>query len=66
VSHSIRRFIYGITIWQERPTFSHRPAAWRFSVEDARTGLVHPCRSLKAVITFLRQRMENDKSEGSP
>lgn len=53
---SLKRFIYLLSIWQERPAEPDMPAVWRISLEDARTGQRHGFGSLKQTLAFLQDR----------
>jgi hypothetical protein len=66
LSNPIRRFIYVVTLWQERPTSSDKPAIWRFILEDARTGHKRGFGSLEALSAYVRRRMTTDRSDRSP
>lgn len=45
-----------LRFWQER----NRPGAWRFSLEDVRTGKRQGFADLDALITFLRATIAHD------
>jgi hypothetical protein len=73
VQNSSSRFIYVVTIWQERPASSDAPAVWRVRVEDARTGDKYGFTDLKQLMAFLKaqraetvSRQSEDKKEMFP
>lgn len=53
---SLKHFIYLLSIWQERPAAPDKPAVWRISLENARTGQRHCFGSLKQTLAFLQDR----------
>ena len=52
-----RRFVYVLTVWEERPASEARPAVWRFSLEDTRAHHRLGFGSLTDVTAFLRREM---------
>lgn len=53
-----RRFLYLLTMWQERPASPEHPAVWRFSLEDTRTDQRRGFGSLEGLVAFLRAQVE--------
>jgi hypothetical protein len=66
LSNPTRRYIYVVTLWQERPASPDKPAVWRFALEDARTGRKRGFGSLEALSAYLQRRMATDRSDQSP
>ena len=46
-----------VRLWQERPASPGRPAVWRCSVEDTRTGQRRGFAGLEALTAFLQAQM---------
>jgi hypothetical protein len=63
LSNPTRRFIYVVTLWQERSASPEDPAVWRFTLEDARTGHKRGFGSLEALSAYVRRRMTTDRSD---
>jgi hypothetical protein len=57
VRDSLKRSIYLLTIWQERPASSEHAAVWRFSLEDARSGERWGFANLEQILAFLEKQM---------
>lgn len=55
---------YLLTVWEERNVDRSLPVAWRFSLEDARTGQRRGFAGLEAFVAALRQEMANVEAEG--
>lgn len=51
--------------WEERSQSLANAAAWRFSLEDSRTGRRHGFAKLEAVMAFLQQELAEDAAEVS-
>ena len=49
----LKRYVYLLIAWQERPASSVERAIWRFSLENARTGQRHGFGTLEQLLTFL-------------
>jgi len=58
-----KRFLYLLTMWQERPTSPAHPAVWRFSLEDTRTRQRRGFGSLEGLMAFLREQVEAGRAE---
>jgi hypothetical protein len=54
----LKRSLHLLLMWQERPAAPDRPAVWRFSLEDVRTGQRHGFGSLEGLLAFLRAQVE--------
>jgi hypothetical protein len=54
---------YLLTVWEERSTESDTPSAWRFRLEEARTGQRRGFASLEALIVFLQAELFDDRTE---
>jgi len=52
-----RRFVYVLTVWEERPASEARPAVWRFSLEDTHARHRLGFGSLSDLTAFLRQEI---------
>ena len=52
-----KRFLYVLTLWQERPEIDDQPAVWRYSLEDPYSGERRGFGSLDGVTAFLRDRV---------
>lgn len=52
-----RRFVYVLTVWEERPACEARPAVWRFSLENPRARSRLGFGSLSDLTAFLRREM---------
>jgi hypothetical protein len=57
-----RRSVYFLTIWQERPGETDRPAVWRYSLEDVHTGQKRGFGSLEQMLVFLHELMAEKMS----
>jgi hypothetical protein len=53
---------YLLTVWEERNVDPNLPVAWRFSLEDARTGQRRGFAGLEALVTALKQEMADDQA----
>jgi hypothetical protein len=52
-----------LTLWEERTEDPNVPSAWRFRLEDPRTGQQQGFASLEALVTALEQEMvDGDES----
>jgi hypothetical protein len=60
------RLVHLLTLWRERPARAGRPALWRFSVENVRTGERRGFASLEALMAFLRAQMEARGEKDDP
>ena len=54
---------YLLTLWEERSPDPLEPVAWRFRLEDPRTGQRHGFTSLEALVAVLEREMA-DEGEG--
>jgi hypothetical protein len=54
---------YLLTVWEERNLDPNLPVAWRFSLEDARTGQSRGFAGLEALVVALEQEMAGDRTE---
>jgi hypothetical protein len=54
---------YMLTVWEERNLDPSLPVAWRFSLEDARTGQRHGFSGLEALVAALQQEMAKDRAK---
>ena len=52
-----RRLVYVLTLWEERPATSDRPAVWRFSLESSQAHQRQGFGSLSDVMAFLTREM---------
>ena len=52
---------YVLRCWEMRSQHPDRPATWRFSLEDPRTGEKHHVADVDALIAFLHATFENTK-----
>ncbi len=50
-------YAYILRLWQERPALSERPAVWRISLTDTRSGERRGFGDVEALLAFLRTRM---------
>jgi hypothetical protein len=53
-----------LTVWEERNADPNLPGAWRFSLEDARTGRRRAFAGLEALVAALQQEMAEDRAKG--
>jgi hypothetical protein len=53
---------YLLTVWEERNVDPSSPGAWRFSLEDARTGRRRGFAGLEALVAALQQEMAEDQA----
>jgi len=56
---------YLLTLWEERSQDPLEPTAWRFRLEDPRTGQRHGFASLEALVAVLEQEMAVEGEYGS-
>jgi hypothetical protein len=54
---------YLLTAWEERSRDPDVPAAWRFRLEEARTGRQRGFASLEVLTAFLRAELDGDRHE---
>ncbi len=54
---SLKRTIYLLTVWQERPASSGRAAVWRYSLENVRTGQKRGFTSLEEISNFIQNHV---------
>ena len=54
---------YLLTVWEERSEEPDTPSAWRFSLEEARTGKRRGFADLEALIAFLRTELIDERTE---
>ena len=54
---------YLLTVWEDRSAEPDMPSAWRFSLEEARTGQRRGFAGLEALIAFLRTELLDDRTE---
>lgn len=54
---------YLLTVWEERSSNPNAPPAWRFSLEDARTGQRRGYAGLEALVTALEQELADYRVE---
>ena len=59
MTNSPRRFLYLLTLWQERPATGDRPAVWRFRLEDTRSNEQWGFGSPDDLLAFLQQQVED-------
>jgi hypothetical protein len=57
---------YVLRCWEMRSQIPKRPAMWRFSLEEARTGEKHTFADLEALVTFLQAELAKPESEKAP
>lgn len=57
---------YLLTVWQERNVDPSSPGAWRFSLEDARTGRRRGFAGLEALVAALQDMTEDRATERGP
>jgi len=55
---------YLLTVWEERNLDPNLAVAWRFSLEDARTGQRRGFAGLEALVAALEQVMADDRTRG--
>jgi hypothetical protein len=53
---ALSRSVYLLIIWQEQVASSDRPAVWRCSLEDARTGERRSFATLEQMLAFLKEQ----------
>jgi len=54
---------YLLTVWEDQSAEPDMPSAWRFSLEEARTGRRRGFAGLEALIVFLRTELLDDRTE---
>lgn len=54
MSSPLKRSIYLLAIWQERPPSSDSPAVWRIRLEDTHTGEQHGFTSVEGLMAFVQ------------
>jgi hypothetical protein len=54
---------YLLTVWEERNVDPDRPATWRFSLQDARTGRRRGFAGLEVLAVALQQEMAQDRAK---
>lgn len=57
--------VYLLRLWRERPASAERPAVWRFSLEDTRTGERRGFGDLEGLVDFLRVKLLSVESQSS-
>jgi hypothetical protein len=57
---------YMLRLWETRSARSDRPSTWRFSLEDVETRQKFSFPDMRALVAFLRARMEQDEDEPAP
>lgn len=58
MSSQLRRFLFLLSIWQERPESAGSSAVWRYRLENARGGKHRGFASLDALTAYLVAQME--------
>ena len=53
---------YLITFWEERSQDSDRPAVWRFSLEDPRSGDRRGFPDLEMLVAALKQELQENQN----
>ena len=54
---------YLLTTWEERSQGPEVPAAWRFALQDPRSGQRRGFATLEALVAFLRTELISDEDE---
>ncbi len=54
---------YLLTVWEERNLDPSLPVAWRFSLEDARTGQRRGFAGMEALVAALQEEMAEDRAK---
>ena len=55
---------YVLTVWEERSRDPSSPVAWRFSLEDPRTGQRRGFADLAALVAALKEGIGDDCTKG--